>query len=144
MCTHLGRSSWLRMHCQGGALYKLSVSVSNDDDDEDIIDDMKARFKAIDAEVHSVLRTDEINVITWDRLYEAAQEDEELRPYHRFGHDLHIAGGVVWYKDRAVIPTSAGAGRDTDKKCRAEAGVQDGVSLLWTERTFISGERPGH
>jgi hypothetical protein len=39
LCTHLGRSSWL--HCQGGALYKLSV---NDDDDEDVIDDTKARF----------------------------------------------------------------------------------------------------
>ena len=39
LCTHLGRSSWLRMHCQG-----VSISVSNDDDDEDVIDDMKARF----------------------------------------------------------------------------------------------------
>ena len=73
------------------------------------------------------MRTDEIEVIMWNRLYEAAQEeplmvklievvlrgfqqssydlDEDLRPYHKYRHELHIAGGVVCYKDRAVIPT---------------------------------------
>ena len=30
---------------------------------------------------------------------------EDLRPYHKYRHELHIAGGVVCYKDRAVIPT---------------------------------------
>ena len=88
---------------------------------------MKARIDAIEAGVHAVIRTDEIKVITWDRLYEAAQEeplivklmevvlrgfphsiydlDEDLRSYHKYRHELHIAGGVVCFKDRAVIPT---------------------------------------
>ena len=30
--------------------------------------------------------------------------DEELRIYHKFRHDLHVARGVVCYKDRAVVP----------------------------------------
>ena len=97
------------------ALYKLSVIVPNDDDDRDFLDDMKARVDAIEADVHAVMRTDEISVITWDRLYEAAQEeplmvklmevvlrgfpqssyDEELRPYQKYRHELHIAGGVL-------------------------------------------------
>ena len=56
------------------ALYKLSVIVSNDEDYEDFIADMKARIDAIEAGVHSVMRSDKIKVITWDRLYEAANE----------------------------------------------------------------------
>ena len=58
-----------------------------------------------------------MTVITWERLYEAVQEDpllvklmevvlrgfpqsshdvdEHLKQYHRFRHDLHVAGGVV-------------------------------------------------
>ena len=73
------------------------------------------------------MRTDEISIITWNRLYEAAPEvpvmvklmklvlrgfpqssygvNEELRPYHKYRHKLYIAGGVVCYKDRAVIPS---------------------------------------
>ena len=31
--------------------------------------------------------------------------DEELRQYHKFRHDLHVAGGVMCYKDRAISPT---------------------------------------
>ena len=31
--------------------------------------------------------------------------DEDLRPYHKYRHELHIASGEVGYKDRAVIPT---------------------------------------
>merc|ERR1712096_292805 len=81
----------------------------------------------VTADINSVMRLDEIYVITWEKLYEAVQEDpvmvklievvlrgfpqssydidEELKPYHKFRHDLHIAGGIVCYKDRAVIPT---------------------------------------
>ena len=77
----------------------------------------------IEAEVHAVKRTDEISAIAWDRLYEAAQEeplmvklmevvlrevpqssydvDEELK----YRHELLIAGGVVCYKDIAIIPS---------------------------------------
>ena len=29
--------------------------------------------------------------------------NEDLRPYHKYRHELHIAGGVVCYKARAVI-----------------------------------------
>ena len=29
--------------------------------------------------------------------------DEDLSPYHKYRHKLHIAGGVVCYNDRAVI-----------------------------------------
>jgi hypothetical protein len=66
------------------------------------------------------MTTDEIIVIMWDRLYEAAQKeqmeaalrgfpqssydlDEDLTPHHKYRHELHIDGGVVCYKDRAVI-----------------------------------------
>ena len=69
-----------------------------------------------------------MKVITWKKLYGAVQEDpvlvnmievvlrgipqsshdvdEYLKQYHRIRHDLHVAGGVVCYKDRAVIPTA--------------------------------------
>ena len=36
---------------------------------------MKTRIDDIKAGVHAVMRTDEIKVITWDRLYKAAQEE---------------------------------------------------------------------
>ena len=74
------------------------------------------------------MREDKVTVITWERLYEAVQEDpllvklievvlrglpqsshdvdEDLKQYHRFRHDLHVAGGVVCYKDRAIIPVT--------------------------------------
>ena len=109
------------------ALFKLSVTVAGDDDDEDFLDDIQTRIDNMEAGVHAVMRTDEINVITWNRLYEAVQEEplmvklmevvlrgfpqssydihEDLRPYHKYRHELHIAGGVVCYKDRVVIPT---------------------------------------
>jgi hypothetical protein len=34
--------------------------------------------------------------------------DEDLRPYHKYRHVLHIAGGVVCYKERAVKTETAG------------------------------------
>ena len=48
------------------ALYKLSVTVHNgdNDEDEDFLDDMKARVDAIEAGAHAVMRTDKIYVIT--------------------------------------------------------------------------------
>ena len=131
------------------ALYKLTIDTTSVDD-EDVIDDVQIRFTSlypvamleeeevchtanthhtspVTADINSVMRLDEIYVITWEKLYEAVQEDpvmvklievvlrgfpqssydidEELKPYHKFRHDLHIAGGIVCYKDRAVIPT---------------------------------------
>ena len=74
------------------------------------------------------MRGDTVKVITWERFYELVQEDpvlvklmevvlrgfpqsshdvdEDLRQYHKFRHDLHVAGGVVCYKDRAIIPAA--------------------------------------
>ena len=54
------------------ALYKLLVTMNNDEVDEDFIADMKSRIDAIEDGVHAVMRTDQIKVITGDRLYEAA------------------------------------------------------------------------
>ena len=67
-----------------------------------------------------------ISVITWERLYEVANKDreqaklkevvlrgfplssydldEEIRHYHRYKKDLHVAEDVVCYKDRIIIP----------------------------------------
>ena len=30
---------------------------------------------------------------------------EDLKPFYKFRHDLHVVGGIVCYKDRIVIPT---------------------------------------
>ena len=125
--TQLAADALSRRSKLPAPLYKLSVTDNNNDDGEDILADMKARIDDIEAGVHGVMRTEEIKVIPWDRLYEAAKEeplmvtlmevvlqgfpqssydiDEDLRPYHKYRHELHIAGGVVCYKDRAVIPT---------------------------------------
>ena len=48
------------------ALYRLSVTDINDDEDEDFLTDITARIDAMEAGVHAVMRTDEINVITWN------------------------------------------------------------------------------
>jgi phage gp16-like protein len=104
------------------ALYKVSVTELADDE-EDILAVLRlARGKVI-----SVMKSDDIKVISWDRLYKATQEDpvmvhlaemvyrgfpqrsydvdEGLKPYYQFIHDLHVVGGVVCYKDRVIIPT---------------------------------------
>ena len=73
-----------------------------------------------------MMSSEEISVITWDRLYEVANEDreqvklkeavlrgfpqssydvdEEIRHYHKHKNDLHVAEEVVCYKDRIIIP----------------------------------------
>ena len=73
-----------------------------------------------------MMGSEEISFITWERLYEVANEDreqvklkevvlrgfpqssydvdEEIRHYHRFKNDLHVAEDVVCYKDRIIIP----------------------------------------
>ena len=74
------------------------------------------------------MRGDTVKVITWERFYELVQEDpvlvklmevvlrgfpqsshdvdENLKQYHKFRHDLHVEGGIVCYKDRAIIPAA--------------------------------------
>jgi hypothetical protein len=71
-------------------------------------------------------RQPQISVITWERLYEVANEEpvlvkmmdvvlrgfpqssynveEGLKQYHNFRQDLHVAEELVCYKDRIVIP----------------------------------------
>jgi hypothetical protein len=78
------------------------------------------------ATAYSILGAEEISVITWERLYEVANEDRvlvklkevvlggfpqssydvdaELKQYHKFKHDLHVAEEIVCYKDRIIIP----------------------------------------
>ena len=85
-------------------------------------------WESDNARINSVMREDKVTVITWERLYEVVQEDpllvklmevvlrgfpqsshdvdEDLKQYHRFRPDLHVAGGVVCYKDRAIIPVT--------------------------------------
>jgi hypothetical protein len=75
---------------------------------------------------YSILGSEEISVITWERLYEVANEgrvlvklkevvlrgfpqssydvDDELKQFNKFKHDLHVAEELVCYKDRIVIP----------------------------------------
>jgi hypothetical protein len=118
--------------------YQLRVSGPDDEDDE-IANDLKTRFEhhfpepdtsdlteEENATAYSILGSEEISVITWERLYEAANEDrvlvklkdvvlrgfpqssydvdEELKQYHKFKHDLHVAEEMVCYKDRIIIP----------------------------------------
>jgi hypothetical protein len=73
-----------------------------------------------------MLGSEEISVITLERLYKVANEDrvmvklkevvlrgfpqssydvdEELKHFHKFNHDLHVAEELVCYKDRIAIP----------------------------------------
>ena len=72
------------------------------------------------------MSSEDISVITWERLYEVSNEDrvlvklkevvlrgfpqssydvdEELKQFHKFKHDLHVVEEFVCYKDRIVIP----------------------------------------
>ena len=36
--------------------------------------------------------------------------EDELKQFYKFRHDLHVAEGVVCYKDRVVIPKAQGSG----------------------------------
>ena len=96
------------------------------DDEEEIFTDMEANIRSVGANVHTVMQTDRVNVITWDILYEETQRDPvmiklvdmiirgfpassydmplELRQFFKFRHDLHTVGGVACYKDRVIIP----------------------------------------
>ena len=78
------------------------------------------------AATYYVMNDDVISVITWEKLREVAEEDsvmvklleivlrgfpqscydldETIRQFHKFRHDLHVADGVVCYKDRIVVP----------------------------------------
>ena len=71
-------------------IYQLRVSEPDDEDDE-IADDLKTRFEhhfpepdtndlteEETATAYSILGSEEISVITWERLYEAANEDRVL------------------------------------------------------------------
>ena len=71
-------------------IYQLRVSEPDDEDDE-IANDLKTRFEhhfpepdTIDlteeetATAYSILGAEEISVITWERLYEVANEDRVL------------------------------------------------------------------
>ena len=85
--------------------------------EEEVIADIQLRLTELydcSAKIHSVMRGDTPKVVTWERLYEAVQEDkvlvklievvlrvfpqsshdvdEDLKQYHRFRHDLHVAG----------------------------------------------------
>ena len=89
-------------------------------DHDDLTDDeLAATYAMMDSEA--------ISVITWERLYEVAnvdreqvklkkvvlrgfpqssyELDEEIRHYHRYKKDLHVAEDMVCYKDRIIIPT---------------------------------------
>ena len=80
------------------------------------------------AAVNYIMHNDEISVVTWDKLKLAAEEDsamvklmevvmrgfpqsnyeldDAVKPFHKFRHDLHVADGVVCYKDRIVSLSS--------------------------------------
>jgi hypothetical protein len=120
------------------AIYQLRIRVP-DDEDEEIANDQKTRFEhhfpepdtsdlteEETATAYSTMGSEEISVITWERLYEVANEDrvlvklkevmlrgfpkssynvyEEIKQYHKFKHDLHVAEALVCYKDRIIIP----------------------------------------
>ena len=87
-------------------LHRLSAADS-DVDKKDIIDDLQLRLKDLydcSAKIHSVMRGDTVKVITQEKLYEAVHEDQVLLTWFR--HDLHVVGGVVCYKNRAVNPAA--------------------------------------
>jgi hypothetical protein len=84
------------------------------------------------------LSSEEISFITWERLYEVANEDrvlvklkevvfpqssydvdEELKQYHKFKHDLHVAEELVCYKDRILIPAKLRPSMPPTRGCPA-------------------------
>ena len=109
-------------------MYKVSVTELADDEEESAWNDIVATLKSVRSKVKAVMNSDKIKVITWDRLYEATQEDpvmvrlvemvyrgfpqrcydvnDALKPYYHFRHDLHVVSGVVCYKDRVIIPAA--------------------------------------
>ena len=105
------------------ALYSLSVVPSLGRDDDDLLlQEMNEVFQ-----VNTVLTSEKLEVISWDRVLEATVQDpvlvkltemiyrgfpqntyelsDDLKPFFKFRHDLHVVGGVVCYKDRVVIPS---------------------------------------
>ena len=76
--------------------------------------------------INAVLSSEKVQVISWNRVLEATMQDpvlvklsemiyrefpqntyelgEDLKPFFKFRHDLHVMGGVVCYKDRVIIP----------------------------------------
>ena len=78
--------------------------------------------------VLATLSSDKIEVISWDKVYDATVVDpvlvklaeiihrgfpqnsydlgDDVKPYFKFRHDLHILDGVICYKDRIVIPSA--------------------------------------
>jgi len=118
---------------KGATAYTVSVHEPIDDE-ENVMEDIKHRFHPLFpdsaeetmATANYVMNGDQISVITWDKLREVAEEDsvmvklmeivmrgfpqscydmdETVRQFHKFRHDLHVADGVVCYKDRIVVP----------------------------------------
>lgn len=102
------------------ALYGLSVLPSQGNDD--------GSFNELNTVFHinAVLSSEKVQVISWNRVLEATMQDpvlvklsemiyrefpqntyelgEDLKPFFKFRHDLHVMGGVVCYKDRVIIP----------------------------------------
>ena len=69
--------------------------------EEEVIADLQLRLTELydcSARIHSVMRGDTVKVITWERLYEAVQEDQVLvklmevvlRGFHRLRYDLQV------------------------------------------------------
>ena len=78
------------------------------------------------ANANFIMNDNDISVVTWDKLKKVAEEDaamvklmeivmrgfpqssyeldETIKQFHKFRHDLHVADGVVCYKDRIVVP----------------------------------------
>ena len=110
-------------------IYQLRIH-EPEDEEEGVAKDLKDRFEhhfpepdtsdlteEETAAAYSLLSSEEISVITWERLYEVANEDpvlvklmevvlrgfpqssydvdEELKQYHKFRHDLHVAEELV-------------------------------------------------
>ena len=118
-------------------IYQLRIH-EPEDEEEGVAKDLKDRFEhhfpepdtsdlteEETAAAYSLLSSEEISVITWERLYEVANEDpvlvmlmevvlrgfpqssddvdEELKQYHKFRYDLHVGEELVCYKDSIVI-----------------------------------------
>ena len=108
------------------------------------------------AGAHYVMDDGDISVITWNKLREAAKEDaamvklkeivergfpqssydidETIRLFHKFRHDLHVADGVVCYKDKLVVPTQM-----RQQMLEAIHAAHQGVSgmVSWVEDTVF-------